>query len=478
MKIVIAGRDFRFADNTKYFFIDSLNCPGVDGSILVKDEALAARINGLLPEPRAFVLGSEAAGKRIEEADWLVVDSNPGRTTGEIILPARTRICQLWHGVGVKAAGLLVKHFTPNSIRHFVGDDLLVATSPALTLIFAKMFRPRRLFVANLPRNRVVKAGACSPLDWIGVDEVARRQLAERKGKAVLYAPTFRSFRAHPELLSPRADVVRKICEKLRQIGAVLFLKLHPLDTLFEEYLRNELATEMTSGRLRIIQCDSDIYPLFREMDMIISDYSSIATDFLFTGKPISIFIDDKESYEELQTACVISPEVFAAGKICKSFGELEESFSAIESESEESREWRGKILQFHFSTPPESAVPEIVHALENFPDGASQRVAESVAIYGNWEDGSQIYNEPVLDFTFLWNLFSNSADARSTRFAVEKMRKTWGKVANKGRGIHCLFRFLFWIHAPIPVLRFYVRCCFRLFVFLSTLKRKLKGQP
>jgi len=42
---------------------------------------------------------------------------------------------------------------------------------------------------------------------------------------------------------------------------------------------------------------ESDIYPLFTKVDLLITDYSSIFFDFLLTDKPVLFYPYDKDDY-------------------------------------------------------------------------------------------------------------------------------------------------------------------------------------
>jgi CDP-glycerol glycerophosphotransferase (TagB/SpsB family) len=48
---------------------------------------------------------------------------------------------------------------------------------------------------------------------------------------------------------------------------------------------------------IRVLDNESDMYPLFAKVDLLVTDYSSIFFDFLLTNKPVLFFPYDKVTY-------------------------------------------------------------------------------------------------------------------------------------------------------------------------------------
>ena len=50
-------------------------------------------------------------------------------------------------------------------------------------------------------------------------------------------------------------------------------------------------------SNIRVLDNESDMYPLFAKVDLLVTDYSSIFFDFLLTNKPVLFFPYDKVTY-------------------------------------------------------------------------------------------------------------------------------------------------------------------------------------
>ena len=59
---------------------------------------------------------------------------------------------------------------------------------------------------------------------------------------------------------------------------------------------RNDYSNIITEehSNIHVLENNSDVYPLFSIIDLLITDYSSIYFDFLLTKKPVLFFPYDK----------------------------------------------------------------------------------------------------------------------------------------------------------------------------------------
>jgi len=218
-------------------------------------------------------------------------------------------LVQLWHGIPLKRIGLDSAATTqvPNVpgaplLRRLV-SLLYRATAQRIRLMPAASDRSRgrlesafalggsRVVVTGEPRVDVLSAGtepqrraaASALLDSVtgAVPEGAR---------TVLYAPTWRDGAADPAIPSA-ADWVRLIA-LLEQRGAVLFVRSHPLGA-------GAYQPPLPSGRVRMLGADllPDVTPVLPAIDVLITDYSSLAYDVGLLGMPVLYLAPDAEEY-------------------------------------------------------------------------------------------------------------------------------------------------------------------------------------
>ena len=165
---------------------------------------------------------------------------------------------QVFHGFGIEKKG----HFR---IRNFF--DLYCTHGPITTDRFKQLANQH-------PHYRVVETGwpKVDPLFWID-------QPGESNQNTVLYAPTF-----SPSLTSI-SELHTTIRELARKYDWNWIIKFHPKTS---EPLR-ALFDNIESDRVSI-KDDEDILPLMQRCDVLISDTSSVITEFMLLDKPVIAF--------------------------------------------------------------------------------------------------------------------------------------------------------------------------------------------
>lgn len=309
--VAVIGRgDGQFADNTKYFFLETADRAQSGLRVVHITEradvqaALTARGMESLRYPGV------AAGWYLARCGTVVVDSIEWCRRARCFLLARARVVQLWHGVGFKrieldkwrhearGRGLVSSRwlFEVRLLRKLLRGRLrryaAVVTTSAFyrDRVFAPAFRCRHVLTTGYPRNSFGRLpGRAGDLAWGNVDpEVAAampRWIAAGR-RVVLVAPTFRDTRATPLGLD---SATRDALDDFAAAHGFEFLfKFHPY----------EHGSEEVSGRhLHRLDPDSDAYPLFPSLHALVTDYSSIYMDFLLVDRPVLFLTPDLEQY-------------------------------------------------------------------------------------------------------------------------------------------------------------------------------------
>lgn len=218
-------------------------------------------------------------------------------------------VVQLWHGIPLKRIGLDSPATTqvPNLpgaalLRRVVGI-LYRGAAQRIRVLPAASHRSRgrlesafglgddRVVVTGEPRVDVLSAG--SPEERRASASAA---LAEAIGelpeqaRVVLYAPTWRDGAADPAV--PTATQWVEIIRTLEEANAVLLVRSHPLG-------EGGYAPPLPSRRVRMLGAGvlADVTPVLPAVDVLITDYSSMAYDAGLLSMPVLYLAPDAEEY-------------------------------------------------------------------------------------------------------------------------------------------------------------------------------------
>lgn len=297
--VLFIGFPGLFADNVKYLFLHAARCPaGATPMFLaVTDSQFDLLVAAGLPVVRA---GTWRAIWLQLRAQVVVVDTLSWLRPLRFHALFGARRVQLWHGCPLKHIERDDEHLfgigVPWPLRamhalsgRFAGVDLLLSPSPMFTeLAFANAFRSREIVEDDYPRNEVFTRD--DPLYRLGIDERAVRRVDEARGaglRVVLYMPTFRD--AGGDAASEGALDLPALQDHAHANGLIYVFKLHPVDSA-----RIEL-----SGYENLLgyRSDCDVYPLLKDVDLLVTDYSSVFFDFLHAARPIVFFAYDVARY-------------------------------------------------------------------------------------------------------------------------------------------------------------------------------------
>ena len=194
----------------------------------------------------------------IRKADTIVVDDYIGYLAG-----TNKRIIQLWHASG--------------AFKQFASSKLPCAKAIASS----EYCRPYYARAFNIAEKDVVATGI-PKTDWIfdDIETAKRRKRIKDKydltGRVILYAPTFR------DTIRDRLDLPLDI-----DFEGTMLISKHPI-----------ISDINISGiRSNVMVCNERTDELMAVADVMITDYSSIAFDWMLTGKPIGFYAYDLQDY-------------------------------------------------------------------------------------------------------------------------------------------------------------------------------------
>ncbi|WP_159103066.1 CDP-glycerol glycerophosphotransferase family protein [Halarchaeum acidiphilum] len=279
----------RFAENPKYVYLGLREREDIDAVWLARADSTANQLSDHgLPVQRGGTLG----------AKWTLLRAGTVIISHDIVgweLLGGATIVQTWHGNPLKQIGRDTDDFSP--LRQWVQDyilrdwDVVTVTgsgTPKQTFTSAFGLSDDDLAVTGSPRNDPLYHDVeYSELD--GLDEHAEWRTFISNNRCILYMPTWRrgthgadgaEFDAH----GLDFDTVGSFCE---EHDLIFLVKLHPSESSdvgdYEHVL--ELPTS------------TDIYDILSEVEVLITDYSSVYFDYLLVDSPIVFYPYDLDSF-------------------------------------------------------------------------------------------------------------------------------------------------------------------------------------
>ncbi|HPV70767.1 MAG TPA: CDP-glycerol glycerophosphotransferase family protein [Candidatus Magasanikbacteria bacterium] len=269
-----------------------------------------------------------------------------------------SKIIQLWHGKGLKKSGFdspySIKKYNkllfPNLFTKFFKT---IATSKITAKLMSSTFKidEKNVLITGLPRNDIFFIDL--PGKNIDLNSDMENKVKNNDGEKILYAPTFRPDGSNP---LDQWDF-KKTDDLLREKNYYLFIQLHP------KFAVKNYAVQKNLKNIFFVKPGYDFYPLLKNFNLLITDYSSLYIDFLLLDKPIIFFTYDLEKYSKemgLHNDFIIN----SPGIHSKNFSELLMNLANFKKDPQRNR----RLL--------------IKSNLYEFDDGkASQRILEGLHI-------------------------------------------------------------------------------------------------
>lgn len=228
----------------------------------------------------------------------------------------KSKVVQLWHGVGFKAMGNKDKVLNTTVEGVVYSDDILIKKDDN---IFRKL-KKRISYFLKAPMRELFEqyfmfvCPGQERIDMIGevwgvnsnsyfmvghprnlpLYESATYQSSKRK---IIYAPTYRfNYKKEKEMIELCIDFLDKIEDLMNKWNCEFVIRLHPhtwrnykekLDSIIKGYNCIELDNE------------KDVYKMLGNYDILLTDYSSISLDLAMINKPVIYVCPDYEWFCE-----------------------------------------------------------------------------------------------------------------------------------------------------------------------------------
>lgn len=193
----------------------------------------------------------------------------------------RFKIIQTWHGTGVKDHPIVRGMSKVTRFTSLLANSVVLASSEKHREAFTKLFMTERVAITGSPRNDLfIDPGHIS----IYSNHFGRFD------RVYLYAPTWRD----DHVFSPFTDdFLVRLDKWLRENNHILLIKRHPVCKAFH-------LGDSYSNILDVSDGVDDIQELLLSVDVLITDYSSIATDYALMDRPILFYLPDHTKFAKI----------------------------------------------------------------------------------------------------------------------------------------------------------------------------------
>lgn len=300
--IVYGGAMDLFIDNAKHLFIlyNEQFGKGYRHVWLTRRKNTYDSVNSLgLPVVRTDSLHGLWI---ILRAGTVIFDNNINSFANHDLTMGALRIC-LWHGIGFKMVGSAVsdeqKPYQPKGwfyekyLAKHVHGDYFFSTCEMRKRIYSFSFliSMDKILIAGYPRMRCFFMNEDERRLYVRRYESKLLQdfyvkLSEEKASRIIYMPTFRD--ADKNYINKAIPDWGRLNETLAKSNSILYLKVHRMTPTPEIDKYTNIV---------ILGNSLDIYPLLPLFDLLISDYSSIMSDFAILKKPMLFYTYDLEDY-------------------------------------------------------------------------------------------------------------------------------------------------------------------------------------
>lgn len=251
-----------------------------------------------------------------------------------IKLAMRKRVVvNLWHGIPLKR---LLYAANDDALRHtdrvkYRTEERknyrgLVSSSAIDSYAMAAMFYPlnyRQIWITGLPRNDFLTQEKSQLPKYIAE---SLNIIAEKKNnkRLIIYAPTYRQVKLSREshYYQFSTEEINELKKLLKRSNSILGYRPHYFKNSeqyfnMDQYIDNEFIIDMSQKTI------PEFSAIARELDLLITDYSSVYMEALYLNKPMLCFGYDIEHYKKNEDGLLYDMNLAFPGKISTSFQNL-----------------------------------------------------------------------------------------------------------------------------------------------------------
>lgn len=237
---------------------------------------------------------------------------------------------ELWHGIGPKPIGYLIKNITKEDEEWYdlvkENIDYLIVPSDMWKVIYSSLFNinARRILSLGLPLlNDIKYSDGKKNLSLVLNKNVYKYE------KIIYYMPTIKiGFGRYNDGSLNEKNILNllpyeeeKLIKYLKENNYLLCIKRHPSDEFNYVKIENENILNIDNDMLN--KHNLDVNNILNAADILITDYSSVGTEFSFLDKPVIYISTDLEEYKNNRGIIFDDYDFWTEKEYCLSYKEL-----------------------------------------------------------------------------------------------------------------------------------------------------------
>lgn len=269
---------------------------------------------------------------------------------------------QLWHGEGFKTRAIFSRF----------------EKRCEYTSVSSEVYQKIHEEIFGFRKNQILIAGVAKQ-DWI-LHRVPSQVLYDlgvpKAEKYIFWLPTFRATQKGLEALNEvgfksntglpllnTVELLQQVNAVLKAMEVVLIIKLHPMQKKVE-YNQVDFSNIVFLENDQLTRADVHINQLLGYADALISDYSSVAVDYLLLDRPLAFVLDDIQEYKESRGFVFDNIQEWLPGKEIYSIENFLEFIKEVKDEVDSGAEKRKRISKKMLNWTDDKNCKRIVEAI------------------------------------------------------------------------------------------------------------------
>ena len=330
-----------FLHNTKYLFLYLSKIENIKTYWLCDDKKMIKEFynrgyNNVIP--RKSIKGIWL----ILRAKYWFCDVTPNQVSKFNSIISKSVFINLWHGTGgLKKvgfdAGEYSNNFIYNTLKPNINYWIVNSEYEANCRKTGFLAKDNEIKILGSPRLDVLYKDIPNAEIFMEEDFNKIKIFKSEGKKLIIYMPTFRD--TGKDISSwLKSSKLQKV---LKNNNTILLCKLHPYDKTKIEFSNKSYVYKIAN--------ESDVYPILKYTNGLITDYSSIYFDYLHLDKPIIYHIPDLEEYTNQCRGFYRPYETLTAGIYTKTEEDLLNAISNVITGIDNYKEKRKTLLDEMF---------------------------------------------------------------------------------------------------------------------------------